>query len=181
MANHNVLKLNGQIMQFDNPNKRYEKALKLVSDIKLESNINEITINNLKIKANSIFKIVIDGALDNITTDYENIRCYLNNNLTFSNSRVIGVENRNTVITSIFNSNTQSLYIGRGDNNANFFVTSTLSYEGNFVKNNSVYGSSTISGFLSSLVSFDDELLTSLKIKVNSGTFRSGTRIKIYV
>lgn len=24
MANHNILKLNGQIMQFDNPNKRYE-------------------------------------------------------------------------------------------------------------------------------------------------------------
>ena len=24
MVNHNILKLNGQIMQFDNPNKRYE-------------------------------------------------------------------------------------------------------------------------------------------------------------
>lgn len=180
MAVNNVFKNKDDVIL--NPKiPRYEKTLKLVSEIKLESNSDEIIVDNLKVKSGSSFQIIVDGAIDNITSDYENIRCYPNNNSTFLYSRVIGIENRNTVITSIFNSNTQSLYIGRSDNNANFLVTAILSYQGNFIKSNGEYGSSTISGFINSLINFDEELLTSLKIKINSGTFRSGTKVKIYV
>lgn len=155
---------------------RYEKLV----DYTLDASTDEINISTLKIKAGDNFQVLIDGGLDNTTEDYENVRCYPNSKSTFTVARVIGVENRNNVVSGILNGNTDGFYIGRSDKNANFLAITQISWQGSYLKGNCTYGSSSIAGFLNSLVDFSDEMLTTLKIKTNSGTFRAGTKIKIY-
>ena len=180
MAVNNVLKdKDGNILNPKIP--RYEKLV----DYTLESDSNEIVISNLNIKPGATFEMMIDGSSNPSDATTVNIGCYPNNNNNFNIARVVGFENNSGNIYSLYNQNTNNLYIARIIKGNNFIVDSGFSWNGSFLKNISSYSTPSLNdaysfGNLSSMVNFSDSKLTSLRIVIGSGQFVAGTRVKIY-
>lgn len=175
MAVNNVFKDKlGNILNPKIP--RYENK---IVDLTLDNDTNEITINNLNLKPNVKFEIIIDGHINSQDGEFSNVMLFPNEINNFSVSRAIGIENRTSQLTSIYNASTNSLYLGRSTINANFLINCDLSWQGSYIKNNALYGSSNISGSLSGLIDFSDDVINSLKLKSSVGKFTKDTRILI--
>lgn len=157
----------------------------LIKDFTVESDTNEITINDLNLEIGKNYRLLVNGhssggsGLTNITLLPNGINSY-------SVSRIAGMENNNGSINSVFNTNTQALYIGRVYIGNNYSLDSLLLLNENYAKNISQYvtpgtDGSYCFGNLGGIVNIENVPVTSLKIKIASGQIKTGTNIKIYM
>ena len=177
---NDVLKDNeGKILNPKIP--RYEDLI----DYILENNSNEIIIDGLNIAPNTPIEILIDGSTSSSSGEVVNVGCYPNEKNTFSVARVTGIENNAGNIYSIYNINTNNLYLGRVILGNQFMLKSFINWEGTYLKNDSSYDTPSINnsfifGKMGSMINLSDSTITSLKIAIASGEFVAGNRVKIY-
>lgn len=156
----------------------------LIKDFIVELDTDEITIDNLSLEIGKNYRILMNGASSG-ESGLTNIILLPNGITSYSVSRIAGLENNNGSINSLFNTNTQSLYLGRVYHGINYSLDSLLLLNEKFAKNISQYGTpgtdgSYCFGNLSGIVNIENSPITSLIIKINNGQITAGTNIKIY-
>lgn len=156
----------------------------LIRDFIVELDTDEITIDNLNLEIGKNYRILMNGASGG-GSGLTNIILLPNGITSYSVSRIAGLENNNGSINSVFNTNTQSLYLGRVYLGNNYSIDNVLLLNDTFAKNISQYGTpgtdgSYCFGNLSGIVNIANGSITSLTIKIASGQITSGTNIKIY-
>lgn len=156
----------------------------LIKDFVVELDTDEITIDNLNLEIGKNYKILLNGASSG-GSGLTNIILLPNGKTSYSVSRIAGLENNNGSINSLFNTNTQALYLGRVYLGINYSLDSLLLLNETFAKNISQYGTpgtdgSYCFGNLSGIVNIENSPITSLIIKINNGQITAGTNIKIY-
>lgn len=156
----------------------------LIKDFIVELDTDEITIDNLNLEIGKNYRILINGASSG-GSGLTNITLLPNGITSYSVSRVAGLENNNGSINSVFNTNTQSLYLGRVYLGNNYSLDNLLLLNETFAKNISQYGTPATDGSycfgnLSCIVNIANSPITSLVIKIGSGQITAGTNIKIY-
>ena len=147
-------------------------------------NLNTTDKESLVEAINSSNHLIKDFIVE-LDTDETNIILLPNGITSYSVSRIAGLENNNGSINSLFNTNTQSLYLGRVYLGINYSLDSLLLLNEEFAKNISQYGTpgtdgSCCFGNLSGVVNIENSPITSLIIKINNGQITAGTNIKIY-
>lgn len=156
----------------------------LIKDFIVELDTDEITIDNLNLEIGKNYRILMNGTSSG-GSGLTNIILLPNGITSYSVSRIAGLENNNGSINSLFNTNTQSLYLGRVYLGINYSLDSLLLLNEEFAKNISQYGTpgtdgSCCFGNLSGVVNIENSPITSLIIKINNGQITAGTNIKIY-
>ena len=156
----------------------------LIKDFIVELDTDEITIDNLNLEIGKNYRILMNGASSG-GSGLTNITLLLNGVTSYSVSRVTGLENNNGSINSVFNTNTQALYLGRVYFGNNYSIDNVLLLNDTFAKNVSQYGTpgtdgSYCFGNLSGIVNIENSPITSLIIKINNGQITAGTNVKIY-
>lgn len=156
----------------------------LIKDFIVELDTDEITIDNLNLEIGKNYRILMNGSSSG-GSGLANIILMPNGITSYSVSRIVGLENNNGSINSLFNANTQGLYLGRVYRGINYSLDSLLLLNERFAKNISQYGApgtdgSYCFGNLSGIVNIENSPITSLVIKINDGQITAGTNIKIY-
>lgn len=156
----------------------------LIKDFIVELGTDEITIDNLNLEIGKNYRILMNGASSG-GSGLTNIILLPNGITSYSVSRIAGLENNNGSINSVFNANTQALYLGRIYLGNNYSLDNLLLLNETFAKNISQYGTpgtdgSYCFGNLSCIVNIANSPITSLVIKIGNGQITAGTNIKIY-
>lgn len=162
----------------------YINSIQTLYETILDRDSNTIMINNLNIKPGATFQIVIDGTTTTSSGEVVNVGCYPNDKSTYNICRVVGSENNNGNINSVYNVNAPNMYLGRVVKGSQFIINSYCSWLGTYLKNLSSYATPGIdnifiAGNLCSMVNLSDETLTSIRIVIASGQFIAGTKISI--